>query len=289
MKKKMSIFSMLLVAFLLFTQIKAIYCEDYNRIVYVSRTGTKYHYSSICSDMKNPIAMTLQEAINKGKKPCIKCVHETPVTPPTTYGGFSDVYADTPHRDEIVWLANNNISKGWSSGSNIEFRPYNEVARADMAAFIRRLAKMYNLLDANSWTPTYGDYEKFIDVNSSVAHAEDILWLAHQGISEGWLVYDEAREFRPYQSVARCDMAAFLRRLLSRAGISDAAYWSPSQMDWLCFKDIDYSSPHAEDVIWLAHAGISQGWIENNGLRTFRPYETVKRCDMAAFLKRLIK
>ena len=210
MKKKISIFSMLLVVFLLFTQIKAIYCEDYNRIVYVSRTGTKYHYSSICSDMNNPISMTLQEAINKGKKPCVKCVHETPVTPPTTCGGFSDVYEDTPHRDEIVWLTNNNISKGWSSGSNIEFRPLVSVARCDMAAFIRRLSAKAEISDANSWIPTESDWNAFKDVDKN---SPDVLWLAHSGISKGWDIGNGIKEFRSLTNVARCDMAAFLHRL----------------------------------------------------------------------------
>lgn len=55
---------------------------DMNRTVWVSRKGTKYHYSSTCSGMKSPTAMTLQQALDAGKSPCSKCVHEKPVPDP---------------------------------------------------------------------------------------------------------------------------------------------------------------------------------------------------------------
>ena len=55
---------------------------DMSRTVWVSRKGTKYHYSSTCSGMKNPLAMTLQQALDAGKSPCSKCVHEKPIPDP---------------------------------------------------------------------------------------------------------------------------------------------------------------------------------------------------------------
>lgn len=41
--------------------------------VWVSRTGSKYHRSSSCSNMKSPSAMTESEAISAGYEPCKKC------------------------------------------------------------------------------------------------------------------------------------------------------------------------------------------------------------------------
>ena len=84
---------------------------DMERTVWCSRSGSKYHYSPTCSGMKNPIAMTLQQAVDSGKQPCSKCVHESPTpdpapnpspdpTPTPTpdpqpqYRGFVDVPAD---------------------------------------------------------------------------------------------------------------------------------------------------------------------------------------------------
>lgn len=42
--------------------------------VYVTASGSKYHLSSACSNMKTPIAKTLSEAKTLGYEPCSKCV-----------------------------------------------------------------------------------------------------------------------------------------------------------------------------------------------------------------------
>ena len=118
----------------------------------------------------------------------------------------------------------------------------------------------------------------FRDVSSSVAHSDDINWLASAGVSTGWAESDGTRTFRPYWNVARADMAAFLYRL---AG--SPKYTAPSTSP---FKDVDSSTPHYKEICWLAEKGISQGWSVSGG-KEFRPYATVARCDMAAFLYRL--
>ena len=53
------------------------------------------------------------------------------------------------------------------------------------------------------------------------------------------------------------------------------------------FKDVTEATSHADDIEWLASAGISAGWGEDDGTKTFRPNANVKRGDMAAFLFRL--
>lgn len=127
----------------------------------------------------------------------------------------------------------------------------------------------------------------FVDVNEVTDHYDDILWLATNKVTTGWDVENEQKEFRPYVDVARCDMAAFLQRLAGKQGLSDASTWKPGEADW-AFADIDADSPHAEEVLWLAHSGVSKGWDEENGTTTFRPLNNVARCDMAAFLRRLV-
>ena len=205
---------------------------------------------------------------------------EKPIQPELT---FIDVDPTTSHYDDVQWLASSGISTGYPDGT---YRPYVEVARCDMAAFIRRLAKNNNWLDAATWTPTEADWNTFKDIDKNSPHAEDVLWLAHAEISQGWDVGNGQKEFRPLTVVARCDMAAFLHRLASKAGVSDASTWKPSKADWT-FADIDAGSPHAEDVLWLSHSEVSKGWGEGNGTTTFRPLNNVARCDMAAFLHRL--
>ena len=50
------------------------YCKA--RTVYVTATGKKYHESSLCSNMKNPIAKKLSEAKSAGYTACSKCVSD---------------------------------------------------------------------------------------------------------------------------------------------------------------------------------------------------------------------
>ena len=193
------------------------------------------------------------------------------------WNAFEDVSSSTPHAREILWLAHADISTGFV---NYTFEPMSNVARSDMAAFLRRLAVNMGVSDAATWTPSQSDWKRFSDVSSSVAHAADILWLAHSGISTGF----GNGTFRPYASVARCDMAAFLRRLAKLAGDEGAASWNlSSAYNWMGFSDVSASTPHRDDVMWLAYAGISLGY----GGNTFQPLTSVARCDMAAFLHRL--
>ena len=150
------------------------------------------------------------------------------------------------------------------------------------------------------WDDVEGDGQKFLeipatpsvsfrDVDASTPHADDIKWTASAGISTGWIEPDGTRTFRGMDSVKRQDMAAFLRREAKRMGVGDADSWKPSASDWKAFRDVSKSTPHAEDVLWLAHAGISAGWTESDGSRTYRGMDSVKRQDMAAFMHRLAK
>ena len=196
-------------------------------------------------------------------------------------GVFSDVYTYTDHYDDISWLASTGISKGWSMpNGSIEFRPYDDVTRADMAAFIRRLAVTFKKDDASVWSASEELWNTFVDVDKDGDyHQEDILWLADKEISKGW----SDGTFRPLENVARADMAAFIRRLASYYDIGDAKTYSPTDEDLGKFSDVDENVDHYEDILWLAHTGISTGFMDG----TFRPLDSVKRCDMAAFLHRL--
>ena len=182
---------------------------------------------------------------------------------------FSDVVAEgdgaTPHADDVLWLAAQGISTGFPDGT---FRPYDSVARCDMAAFLYRLA------GSPEYVPSEEVKARFSDVTEATDHAKEVWWLAENGISTGF----PDGTFRPYDTIVRCDMAAFLHRL---AGEGAGAGGDAS-----AFADVDASTPHAEDILWLAANGVSAGWDEADGTKTFRPYEEVARCDMAAFMHR---
>lgn len=195
----------------------------------------------------------------------------------TKIGAFTDVVVPkTDHWESIFWLSGSGVTAGYNDGS---FRPYAQVARCDMAAFLRRLARGMSVSDAATWKPSASDWKRFSDVTRITPHAEDVLWLVHAGISTGF----PNGTFAPYANVARCDMAAFLRRLAKLSPSSDAGTWTPAEADWLAFNDVSIKTDHAEDILWLRHAEITLGYPGN----LYKPLGKVARCDMAAFLERL--
>lgn len=188
-------------------------------------------------------------------------------------GAFTDVGDRTDHRSDVFWLSGTGVTAGYPDGS---FKPYATVARCDMAAFLRRLAVSMGVSEAATFEPTADDWGRFGDVNPNTPHASDILWLAKTGITSGFA----DGGFHPYAEVVRCDMAAFLRRMAKLANRGDASNWSPADADWDRFGDIARGSDHAEDVLWLAHAGVAKGFADG----AYRPFAQVVRCDMASFL-----
>lgn len=123
---------------------------------------------------------------------------------PADKARFKDVNDQTPHAKEIYWLAASGISTGYLDGT---FKPLAPVVRQDMAAFLRRLAKVMGDPESESWKPQ--NTNAFPDVTAQTDHREDILWLAETEISEGY----PNKTFQPLVKVARQDMAAFLHRL----------------------------------------------------------------------------
>ena len=113
----------------------------------------------------------------------------------------------------------------------------------------------------------------FPDVTDRTEHRDDIYWLARTGVTTGF----PDGTFRPYASVTRCDMAAFLYRLVGEPD------FEPTAEQKARFRDVDAGTDHAKEIWWLAAKEISTGF----GDGTFRPMDTVKRQDMAAFLHRL--
>ena len=129
----------------------------------------------------------------------------------------------------------------------------------------------------------------FIDVTEKTAHIEDVIWMADNGIAEGWLRTDGKREFRPYTGVARADMAAFLFRLAVKWGVAEED-WTPTIEQSKVFADVQFTTPHSREIRWLTSVGISEGWAKKDSKKfEFRPYALVARQDMAAFLFRLAK
>ncbi|MFE4196503.1 S-layer homology domain-containing protein [Paenarthrobacter sp. NPDC056912] len=180
---------------------------------------------------------------------------------------FSDVAVQNQFYKEINWLASQGISTGYGDGS---FLPVNTVNRDAMAAFLYRMA------GKPAFTPP--TVSPFADVAPSSQFYKEITWLASTGITSGWNEGNGVLTFRPVTPVNRDAMAAFLYRFAGKPVFSPPPA-SP-------FSDVATSGQFYKEISWLASTGISTGWDEGNGIKSFRASAPVNRDSMAAFLYR---
>ncbi|MFD1845160.1 CAP domain-containing protein [Arthrobacter flavus] len=137
------------------------------------------------------------------------------------------------------------------------------------------------------WTTTFSSanapyapprVSPFADVSTKQLFYKEMSWLAAQGISTGWKERNGTSTYRALVPVNRDAMAAFLYRA---AGSPD--YTPPKRSP---FADVSTNQLFYKEMSWLAAQGISTGWKERNGTRTYRPLQPVNRDAMAAFLSR---
>ncbi|WP_353618824.1 carboxypeptidase regulatory-like domain-containing protein [Arthrobacter sp. StoSoilB22] len=119
----------------------------------------------------------------------------------------------------------------------------------------------------------------FADVPAGGQFSTEITWMASAGISTGWTEADGSKTFRPLSPVNRDAMAAFMYRLAGKPAFTPPAT-SP-------FTDVPTSSQFYKEITWLADKGVSTGWTESDGSKTYRPLQAVNRDAMAAFMYRL--
>lgn len=119
----------------------------------------------------------------------------------------------------------------------------------------------------------------FADVPAGGQFSTEITWMATAGISTGWTEADGSKTFRPLTPVNRDAMAAFMYRLAGKPAFTPPAT-SP-------FADVPTNSQFYKEITWLADKGVSTGWTEADGSKTYRPVQAVNRDAMAAFMYRL--
>ncbi|MBW3091145.1 InlB B-repeat-containing protein [Bifidobacterium miconisargentati] len=197
---------------------------------------------------------------------------------------FLDVFTgnngqvSTPHYNEIFFVAEQGIAKGYGDGT---FKPTGSMFRQDYAAFLYRLA------GSPEYTPAASD-NIFTDVTPATPHYKEILWAAKNGIVKGF----SDGTFRGMALVNRQDAAAFLYRA---AGSPE---FDPSTAAKQ-FSDVNESTPHYKEVLWAANTVVDYNYKYNgvdhkgstaivNGFATgtFDGYATLLRQDGAAFLAR---
>lgn len=194
-----------------------------------------------------------------------------PPPPPPASSPFTDVPSNYTYITEITWLATQGISTGWVEANGTKtYHPLEPVNRDAMAAF------MYRLAGSPAFSPPA--VSPFADMTTQTPFYKEITWLSTQGISTGWDEGNGIRTYRPLQPVNRDAMAAFMYRL---AG--SPAYAAPAASP---FTDVTPQTPFYKEINWLSTTGISTGWTESNGTRTYRPVTAVARDAMAAFMYR---
>jgi hypothetical protein len=163
---------------------------------------------------------------------------------------FSDI-ADSKFVDEIVWLAETEITTGCGG---TKFCPRDPVSRGQMATFLTRALQL---------PPASKDWYPDDDGNR---HEDSINRLAEAGITTGCA----KNRFCPDSIVKRGQMATFLARALHLPEASG---------DW--YTD-DAGLIHEDSINRLADSGITTGCAST----AFCPTSKVRREQMAAFLYR---
>lgn len=110
--------------------------------------------------------------------------------------GFSDVPTSHPFFEEISWMADSGLGQGYSDGT---FRPAANVTRQAASAFLHRFAGA-----PDEAFPAPG----FSDVSATHPFAQEIAWMAANGITYGYV----DGTYRPGAIMTRQAAASFLYR-----------------------------------------------------------------------------
>ncbi|MFW2514702.1 bacterial Ig-like domain-containing protein, partial [Demequina sp. SO4-13] len=128
------------------------------------------------SGFDSSVAATVMVSVTLVDDPSVTTSFTVTVSEPAPVE-FSDIDGNE-HAAAIEWLAAQGISTGWETENGTEFRPFNSITRDAMAAFLYRYA--------GSPDVTLPAQSPFVDADESLEHYEAIVWLAQEGISEGW-------------------------------------------------------------------------------------------------------
>jgi hypothetical protein len=176
---------------------------------------------------------------------------------------FNDI-SGSVHYDDIVYIAELDITRGCNPPFNTSYCPEGLVTRGEMAAF---MVRALGLTDG-------GGIDHFTD-DDGTTFESDINKLATAGITSG--CSGDGSKFCPSEAVSRGEMAAFLVRGF---GFDD-----PGEGDW--FEDDD-DSIFEGNIDRLKVAGVTVGCNPPDNTN-FCPDDSVQRDQMASFLARALR
>ncbi|GIU84059.1 MAG: hypothetical protein KatS3mg008_0834 [Acidimicrobiales bacterium] len=175
------------------------------------------------------------------------------------FSRFSDVPSSSVFCDPIAAMSAAGVVRGFSDGT---FRPLLTANRQELAAML------YRWSGSPSFTPP--STPSFSDVPTSHVFYEEIEWAAAEEVVRGF----PDGTFRPTQVVTRQEMAAMLYRLFGSPSFTPPS--TPS------FSDVPTSHVFYKEIEWAAAEGVASGFSDG----TFRPTQSLRRQELAAFLTR---
>ncbi|QIK64088.1 hypothetical protein G7068_13455 [Leucobacter viscericola] len=186
------------------------------------------------------------------------------------------VFADTPlsHKfyKEIDWMECMKYSTGWRQpvGKPL-YKPQNNLERQAMAAFIYRMEAPKNY-KAPKVSP-------FADVKPGDSFYKEIAWMYEAGLSTGWREPSGKPTFRPYNSLSREAMAAFIYRMEAPKN-----YKAPAVSPMV---DMKPGMSFYKEISWMYDEGLSTG-NRVGSTKEYWPKDELSRQAMAAFIYRLV-
>ncbi len=209
----------------------------FGTVPYEIGISSVYEINSVPIPIRNTVVVT------DGYGPSSKYV--------TSWGNYFDDLGTSSFKSDIIWLAEQGITKGCGAG---RFCPDSNVRRDEMASFLARALGL-TTVEPNAFTDDEGN-----------THEKNIDRIAAEGITTGC----GTGLYCPAANVKRDQMASFLARALGLSGAAPNA-----------FTD-DEGNTHEKNIDLVAQAGVTTGC----GATTYCPTALVTRGQMAAFLRR---
>ncbi|GIU84057.1 MAG: hypothetical protein KatS3mg008_0832 [Acidimicrobiales bacterium] len=172
---------------------------------------------------------------------------------------FVDVSSSSVFCDAIAAMSGAGVVRGFSDGT---FRPLLTANRQELAAML------YRWSGSPGFTPPATP--SFSDVPTSHVFYKEIEWAASRGVVRGF----SDGTFRPVRVVTRQELVAMLYRIFGSPPFTPPA--TPS------FSDVPTSHVFYKEIEWAAAEGVASGFSDG----TFRPTQSLRRQELAAFLTR---
>lgn len=200
---------------------------------------------------------------------------------PADYEPFVDIDGNV-FRDTIECIAFAGITRGGAGGRpQNEYAPAAAVPRDAMATFVVGLLQTADRLDSTDSIralPAYDGSVDFTDVPADNVHREAIDRLAEAGIVRGGAGGRPADQYSPGEFVDRAQMASFVVAALEY--MTGDEFSTPDDF----FTDDADAPAHEPRINAVAAEGIATG----DGADTYRPFQPVRRDQMAGFLARTL-